>query len=759
MKPILYEVTESAYQNNGIGILNDAISCKVSQEANGAYVLDMLYPISGIHYEEIRLQRQLLAKVDTASELQPFRIKKITRPMNGRVSVYAEHISYDLSGIPLMPYTAQGAAAAVTGLKTYEAVESNFDFWTDKETSAAFSVPVPMSVRAAIGGQAGSILDVYGGELEFDRFSVKLYNRRGQDNGVRIRYGKNLTSLTQEENCASVYTGVYPYWSGENVVFSLPEKIIYAEGTFARQNILALDLTADFETQPTEEQLRSRAQAYMTANNIGVPAVSLSFSFAQFEQTQEYAGKAILERVELFDTVTVEFPALAVTATARCVKTVYDSILERYEKNELGSIRANIADTIAANRQEANEKLNQAKTALEAGISNATNWITNGEGYVVIRRNAEGRAQEILIMDTPNINTAVKVWRWNQGGLGYSRNGYAGNYELAMTQDGAIVADFITVGILTANIIKTGILQSGDGTTFHLDLDNGTLKLDGTGGGGVEILNAGITVTNTQIFETTDYTQEDVTRIQDILLGNATPTAEEVQKYDIYGSGEIELLDLLAVQKIVTAGQNLTVQWNAQLDTSKRNILKVWRQNSGADDTEMVVFNATAGGVKMKLAEPLSIADGGTEADNVDDARKNLGLPPMAGATSVVTAEREVPLSLEDGQVAYIGYVTGSRANKYIYFKVNGNAPDVASYSFPGVENLQTGVFAHAGSDGTNAGTFTGWLSVHYGVTELWGEGRRNDGTRGSVYMAWNTDEVTGITISESGRLNATRIF
>lgn len=113
-------------------------------------------------------------------------------------------------------------------------------------------------------------------------------------------------------------------------------------------------------------------------------------------------------------------------------------------------------------------------------VANATNWITGTDGgYVVFQRNAEGQPYEILIMDQPTIDTATKVWRWNQGGLGYSKNGYTGPYTTAITQDGAIVADFITSGILNAAVITAGILQSANGET-SINLDTGEAQINGT---------------------------------------------------------------------------------------------------------------------------------------------------------------------------------------------------------------------------------------------------------------------------------------
>ena len=306
-KPILYSSQETRFTDNGLGILSDAVSCVVTEERNGAFELEMQYPADGLRYKDIKLRSLILAKPNPTANPQPFRVYRISKPMLGIVTVYAEHISYDLSGIPVSPFEAGSTAQAMAKLQASSAVENPFTFWTDKSTAASMKVAAPASIRSLLGGREGSVLDVYGGEYAFDRYTVRLYEQRGENRGVSIRYGKNLTDLQQEENCANVYTGAYPYWSGsEGQLVQLPEKILPAEGTYGFTRILALDLSSDFEEEPTMDQLRARARSYMKNNRIGVPDVSLSVSFVQLEQTEEYKDLALLEQVNLCDTVNVE---------------------------------------------------------------------------------------------------------------------------------------------------------------------------------------------------------------------------------------------------------------------------------------------------------------------------------------------------------------------------------------------------------------------------------------------------------------------
>jgi len=352
MIPVLYDALETRFETNGIGPLMDAVTCYVDREVNGIVELEMQYPISGKRFGGIGMRSIIMAKPDPYTQAQPFRVYRVTKPMQGIVTVYARHIVYDLIGTPVDPFKATNAKDAMAALKENTAVESPFAFWTDKETVAEMVVSTPKGAWSLLGGSEGSVLDVYGGEYEFDRFAVRLHKRLGADRGVSIRYGKNLTSLEQDENCANVYTGVYPYWQGQDGdLLVLPERILPADGNYDHVRILSLDLSEEFEEKPTEEQLRTRARAYMRNNAIGVPDVSWSVSFVQLAQTEEYKNKALLEEIHLGDSVTVIFPKMGVNATARAVKTRYNVLLDRYESVSLGRVKANISDTIAGNSQ------------------------------------------------------------------------------------------------------------------------------------------------------------------------------------------------------------------------------------------------------------------------------------------------------------------------------------------------------------------------------------------------------------------------
>lgn len=474
MIPVLYEKNETEFVTNGIGRLSEVVSCTVEEVLNGKYELQMQYPVGGKLYDNIKHSAIIYALPSDGAEEQPFRIYRISKPINGIVTIYAEHISYQLSHVTVSPYEAESIAGALNGIKINAADDCPFEFWTDKGTVADFSLSVPASGRSILGGMEGSVLDVYGGEYEFDRYKVKLHEHRGRDRGVSLRYGKNITDITQEENISNTITGVYPYWantSGEYI--ELPEKVLYADNAdnFPFRRTIPLDCSGDFQSAPTVAQLREKGIAYITKSGIGIPKVSIKVSFVALWQTEEYKDIALLERVKLGDTVSIEFETLNVSATAKVSKTVYDVLKERYEKIELGDAKTNLSKVVADQQKELNSKASGAY--IKWAVDQATDLITGVDGgNVVIRRDANGKPYEILIMDTDDVNTAKHVWRWNKNGWGYSSDGYNGPFTLAATINGGIVADAITSGKIEAR-------NSAGNVVFSVNVGTGEVYISG----------------------------------------------------------------------------------------------------------------------------------------------------------------------------------------------------------------------------------------------------------------------------------------
>lgn len=488
MIPILFNEIATDFTTYGIGVLRECTSCEVTEERNGSFELTLKYPTSGDLFSYLKNERIIVAKPNDLSKNQAFRIYKVTTPLRGEVTIYAQHISYDLATIGVMPFDIENASPkyAMDQVLLHSSIPNNFSFQSDYLTVKQFKVSKPVSIRSLLGGSEGSILDSWGGEYEWDNFKIKHHTHRGSDNGVVIAYGKNLTKLEHESDITDIYTHILPYGvikddNDKETVVTLPECVLPLTSTILKNGkVYIRDFTDDFKEDEriTEYELRTKANVWIKNHPLGVENSSIEVSFEPLWNQSEYA--AIHERLSLCDTVTVKHPNLGVTAKMKVVKTVYDSLKEKYKSITLGTLKASLTSKINDLENvvtETKKSVDRLPSLLNSAIDSATKQITgNTGGSVVLHTNSNGTPYELLIMDTEDINSAVNVWRWNLGGLGFSSHGYNGPYETAVTGDGAIVADFITAGSLVANIIKAGTLSSNDGSSYW-NLESGEVGL------------------------------------------------------------------------------------------------------------------------------------------------------------------------------------------------------------------------------------------------------------------------------------------
>lgn len=478
MKPILFESGETDFTSNGLGRLSDCTSCVVTEERNGAYELEMGYPITGVHYSDIQDSRIIYAPHDDTKKRQPFRIYKISKPISGIVTVNARHLTYDLSTIPVKPFSAGSCVEALQGLKSNALTACPFEFWTDKSVMAKFSTSVPASIRSLLGGQEGSILDTYGtGEYEWDGYTVKFHLHRGADSGVTVRYGKNLTDIEAEASSENAYDGVVPYWASQDEVVTLStDPIIWKDGS-GKTKAVPLDLSSNWQDKPTEGQLRSAAKSYVAARSTNALSQNIKIEFVQLWQTEEYKDIAPLQRVKLCDTVTVQHPGLGISVAAKVIAVKYNVLLDRYDEMELGDAKQTLRDNVTAEIGAATKKL-VSQSFMDAAIQKASELIRGGlGGHIVFGTNANGEPEEILVMDTADKNTAVNVIRINKNGIGFSSTGYNGPFKSAWTIDGHFVADFITTGTIRAALIKAGVLSDARGLNSW-NMETGELHIN-----------------------------------------------------------------------------------------------------------------------------------------------------------------------------------------------------------------------------------------------------------------------------------------
>lgn len=369
MIPILYDKDETAFASGGLGRLTDALRCEVSETLNGAYELVLEYPVTGSHCSDIAEDSIILAAHDDSGSAQPFRVYKVTGTMDGRVTVLARHISYDLSRITVLPYEAATASAAMAGLSAHAVTACPYTFVTDSAASGAFSLDAPVSIRAALGAEGNvSILGTYGGEIEWDRLTVRHTARRGADNGVTIRYGKNLRTLEKTTE-GGTYTAIVPYYRNNEGV------TVYASGyvvsTGAYTDAPPVDVTDRFDYVPTAAQVAEAGLAWLAEQRPFVTPRSLTLSFAALWQTEEYKDYAPIQRVVLGDTVRVVYTALGVDDSLRVVRTVYDTLNERYTDITLGELTQSVGGVLKDLEQRLSRQIDAAKQIVSQ-IANGT---------------------------------------------------------------------------------------------------------------------------------------------------------------------------------------------------------------------------------------------------------------------------------------------------------------------------------------------------------------------------------------------------
>lgn len=476
MIPILYEGTETEFTSQGLGSLSDATSCTISEEINNTYELEMNYPMTGVHFFDIKVGRIILATPAPRKESEPFSIYKISKPIDGIVTIYAEHISYRLSYIPVKPFSASNCYEALNGCVENSLEDNPFTVWTDKALNINFSFNKPQSFRLCLGGVEGSILDTYRGEYEFNRFTVKLHTNRGSlKDTAKIIYGKNLTDLKQEESIENTITGIVPYWTSTvtqtndegtstsesvEVVVTLPEYVLESEyaDKFPYRRTAVVDLSEYFQNQPTVDELRTRANQYMKDNLTGLPTVSLTVSFidlARSEENKDFAS----EIVYLGDQVPVYFENLGISTKAEITRTAYDVLAERYDSLTLGTVSSSLSKTLNEISKKQDTVVTQ--TNLQSALILAQKVMAGGTGGYIVTKYFNGHPSETYYGDTDNVDTMVNVIRINKNGIAFSNSGISGPYVSAWTIDGKFNADFIQAGKISGSFIEANSITVG----------------------------------------------------------------------------------------------------------------------------------------------------------------------------------------------------------------------------------------------------------------------------------------------------------
>lgn len=688
MIPILFEKTDTDFTTHGLCRLSDALSTEAYTEGNGQREFTLEYPVTGENYDEILIERIIGAYADDTKRIQGYRIYAITKPINGIVTIYAHHVSYDLSGkvvtVPSGSYTPSSLMALLFS-------GTNFTGWSDIADSKTVAFNVPTSVASILGGVEGSILDTFGGEYEFDNFTVKLHAQKGADNGVVVEYGKNITNIVDEYNTDGVFTSIVPYATYTDSS-GLEQTVVGDKITF--NSVLTVEKTAaidfsdrfDYDNIPTKAALATLGNAYIANNDPGNTVSNMTLSFVPLW----YDGSD--DSVGLYDTITARHTKLGVDKKVKVVAVWYDCLAERISRMTCGRLSSNFVSTVVDLQSQ------EAKTAKEItvfpdrwkqAVEAATRAITgNDGGYVVLHIGASGKPYEMLILDNPDIEQAQNVWRWTLGGLGFSSNGYDGPYELAITADGNIIADFI----------RAGKIQDAAGNNSW-NLNTGYFKL----------MNGELNITYKKTYNHEDYDATDVSTVQNYINGVITSlTDAQWEKYDFIGDRDItnwnktRIEQMIALQKdtVKTVVTLVSSSVDPNNGMSSSIYVPALGTSSGKGVTGTMsgasLYSNYISGKKIRALRQLLVDSGGTKTISIDDTNITL---KDATYTKTITASGPTPTS----GYAQVSVPTGTAYHTVTQFDLDpGTYLIQVHFHFPNnTSGRRVGIVSYSQDSGT----------------------------------------------------------
>ena len=347
MIPILFDKTETSFTSNGIGRLRDCISFLVTEERNGVYEADFEYPVDGANYDLIQIGRIVGVTHDESGDIQPFDIVSYSKPIDGVVTFHCVHISYRQSYLTLSATNINSLADAFTALGS--ATPTNpFNYWTDKTSTGYVGCldGIPKTVRSILGGIEGSILDAYGGEYEWDRWTVKLWSARGQYRDFSIRYGVNLLDYNEDYDSSGCYNACVPYWTDGTTAVIGTKQVSGGIPPSGREQCVPLDVSEKFEDEPTQAQVEAMGLSVMNENHPSVPSQNIKVSFVRLQDMGEFADFQNLLQCKLCDTINVIFPDFNSSGQFKIVKTVWNVLTGKNEEMELGDLSITLSEAL-----------------------------------------------------------------------------------------------------------------------------------------------------------------------------------------------------------------------------------------------------------------------------------------------------------------------------------------------------------------------------------------------------------------------------
>ena len=482
-------LAEHLYDTQGLGALSDWLTATVSNKLNGAEIFQGTYPISGTNADLIIDGRIIQCYVDENRAKQRLRIYYAkTSAIGNTIEVKAEPIFNDIRKSVLNKYDS--GTEKINATQTWKnakvlakpAIPSQFSFSSLVDTFANVKIE-KANFLEFFGGKEGSILDRFHGEFLKDNNMLRHEKRLGTDHKIKAIYTKNLTGLDLEIDAQSVLVGVYPFISssseGEDEI-TLPEEVIFTD--YADDYPAGYVSFVDFKDKATDvATLREIAKEWLKTNiDKQKPQVSGSIELVPLRHQRGYEKFVDLEKVSMGDGVDVYHPQLKVNMSARIVEYTFNVLTNSYDKLVVGNVKTNFLENTENNVSHLiNDAIDQLKNGGKISdlindiVDHQTDLITgNAGGYVLL--DPKESPSRILVMDTPNKETARNVLQINQKGIGFSKTGINGTYDTAWTLDGGFNASFITAGVITGITIKGSTLIS-TGADFDTTIQNGSI--------------------------------------------------------------------------------------------------------------------------------------------------------------------------------------------------------------------------------------------------------------------------------------------
>ncbi|WP_422698945.1 phage tail spike protein [Enterococcus durans] len=482
-------LTEHLYDTQGLGALSDWLTATVSNKLNGAEIFQGTYPISGTNADLIIEGRIIQCYVDENRAKQRLRIYYAkTSVIGNTIEVKAEPIFNDIRKSVLNKYDS--GTGKITASQAWQnakvlvkpVIPSQFSFISLVDTLANVKIE-KANFLEFFGGKEGSILDRFHGEFLKDNNTLRHEKRLGTDHRIKAIYTKNLTGLDLEIDAQSVLVGVYPFVSGSSEgedEITLPEEVIFTD--YADDYPAGYVSFVDFKDKATDvATLRDAAKEWLKTNvDKQKPQVSGSIELIPLRHQRGYEKFVDLEKVSMGDGVDIYHPQLKVNMSARIVEYTFNVLTNSYDKLVVGNVKTNFLENTENNVSNLiNVAIDQLKNGGEISdlindiVDHQTDLITgNSGGYVLL--DPKNGPSRILVMDTPDKNTAKNVLQINQKGIGFSQTGIDGKYTTAWTLDGGFNASFITAGEITGITIKGSTLIS-QGKNFDISIADGSM--------------------------------------------------------------------------------------------------------------------------------------------------------------------------------------------------------------------------------------------------------------------------------------------